>query len=452
MEQQAVEQLIKRRIADKQERIQQIGRQIWTHAEMGFREFETAKLAEAVFRECGLYHIQTGLAVTGVKAYLKPPVPGERVLALIGEMDALPMDQHPDANKQTGAAHCCGHNAQMAALLGAAYTLSCPEIKHVLDGNVAFLAVPAEEYVDISFKNGLIRKGILEFGGGKCELIRLGVFDDVSVALGHHTIPNIGYAIANGTTNGFVNKIATFHGRSAHAADAPHKGVDALSAATLALHAVDIQRETFRDQDHVRIHSFLPMAGEAMNVVASMTSIESSVRACNILAVQNASLKYDRAMKAGAMSTGCRVEIDTIPGYLPTVPVNDPSVLTTLLEEYQTSTHSMVYRIADFHENGSTDFGDLSQLLPVLQFRTGGYEGSLHDISLHIVDEELAYVRPAEIFSLAAYRLLQDGAKELEKIVEENPPLLTKEAYLCYMRSAKTHQTFLGDDVATLET
>lgn len=52
------------------------------------------------------------------------------------------------------------------------------------------------------------------------------------------------------------------------------------------------------------------MAGEAMNVVASMTSIESSVRACNILAVQNASLKYDRAMKAGAMSTGCRVEID----------------------------------------------------------------------------------------------------------------------------------------------
>ena len=98
MEQQAVEQLIKRRIADKQERIQQIGRQIWTHAEMGFREFETAKLAEAVFRECGLYHIQTGLAVTGVKAYLKPPVPGERVLALIGEMDALPMDQHPDAN------------------------------------------------------------------------------------------------------------------------------------------------------------------------------------------------------------------------------------------------------------------------------------------------------------------------------------------------------------------
>lgn len=49
MEQQAVEQLIKRRIADKQERIQQIGRQIWTHAEMGFREFETAKLAEAVF-------------------------------------------------------------------------------------------------------------------------------------------------------------------------------------------------------------------------------------------------------------------------------------------------------------------------------------------------------------------------------------------------------------------
>lgn len=445
-----IEQLIKDRIAAYDSRIREIGRDIWHHAEMGFREYHTAALAEQVFRECGLKAIQTGLALTGVKGYLKEPVPGETVIAIIGEMDALPMDQHPDANKETGASHCCGHNSQMAAMLGAVYALTAPEIRDSLEGNVAFMAVPAEEFVDIGFKNVLIEKGLLGYGGGKCELIRIGAFDDIALALGHHTTPNSGLAIANGTTNGFVNKIVTFTGKAAHAADAPHKGTDALNAAMLALHAVDAQRESMRDRDNIRIHSFLPKAGEAMNVVAEVAVIESSVRANNIAAVLNASQKYDRAMKAGAMALGCAVKIETMPGYLPTVSVTDPSVLTQLLEEQAAAQYPMTYRNADFHENGSTDFGDLSQIMPVLQFRTGGYEGELHNVSLHVTDETLAYVRPAEIFALAAYRLLKDGAKEAKKIIRDNTPPLTKEDYRSYMDSVRKTECFQGDSVQIL--
>lgn len=446
-----IETIIRQRIEAHRERIIEIGRQVWHRAEMGFKEYETAKLAEEVFRECGLKQIQTGLAITGVKGYLKEPVPGEPVIAIIGELDALPMNQHPDANPETGASHCCGHNSQMAGLLGAVYALTDPRIIEKLDGNVAFMAVPAEEFVDIEFKNNLIRDGIIEFGGGKCELIRIGAFDDISVALGHHTTPSIGYAIANGSTNGFVNKVVTFTGRAAHAADAPHKGEDALNAAMLALHAVDVQRETLRDKDNVRIHSFLPRAGEAMNVVAEVTTIESSVRANNIPAVMNASAKYDRAMKAGAMALGCEVRIDTIPGYLPTIPVKDPGVLTRILEEHAAEEgRGMVYRNADYHENGSTDFGDLSQVLPVLQFRTGGYEGDLHNISMHVTDEDLAYVKTAEIFAQAVWRLLKDGAAETAKIVADNPPLLTKDAYIAYMRQTRGSEIFCGPKVPVL--
>ncbi|MGN0976906.1 MAG: amidohydrolase [Faecousia sp.] len=445
-----IEQLIRARIHSNRDTIVEIGRSVWRNAEMGFREYSTAELVTRVFTQCGLKHIQTGLALTGVKGYLKEPVPGETVVALIGEMDALPMDRHPDANPATGASHCCGHNAQIAALLGAVYALTDPQIMDALDGNVAFLAVPAEEFVDIGFKTGLMESGAIEFGGGKSELIRLGAFDDISVAVGHHVTPSIGYAIANGSTNGFVNKVVTFTGRAAHAADAPHKGADALNAAMLALHGVDAQRETFRDKDNVRIHSFLPSAGEAMNVVAEQVVIESSVRANSIPAVQNASQKYDRAMKAGAMALGCTVRIETIPGYLPTIPVKDPGVLTEILEEHATRTDAMVYRNANFHENGSTDFGDLSQILPVLQFRTGGFEGALHNISLHVTNEELAYVQPAEIFALAAYRLLKDGAQAAAKIVTENPPLLLKEQYIHYMRGTKKSETFQGETVPVL--
>lgn len=444
-----IEQQIKASIATHAEQIREIGRNIWHHAEMGFREYRTAALAEKVFRERGLKSIQVGLAITGVKAYLKEPTPGETTIAIIGEMDALPMEQHIDANPETGASHCCGHNSQMAALLGAVYALTEPGIADTLDGNVVFFAVPAEEFVDIGFKNKLIAKGILGYGGGKCELIRLGAFDDISLALGHHTTPNSGLAIANGTTNGFVNKVVTFSGRASHAADAPHKGIDALNAAMLALHAVDVQRESLRDQDNVRIHSFLPHAGEAMNVVAETAVIESSVRANNIAAVLNASEKYDRAMRAGAMALGCAVSIETMPGYLPTISVADPSILTQLLEEEAACHYPMSYRNADFHENGSTDFGDLSQIMPVLQFRTGGYEGALHNISLHVTDETLAYVYPAEIFALAAYRLLAHGGEAAKKIIRENPPKLTKEAYLSYMDSVKRTEVFQGTPVAS---
>lgn len=446
------ETIIRERIEAHRENIIEIGRTVWHRAEMGFKEFETAKLVARVFAECGLKQIQTGLAITGIKGYLKEPVPGEPTVAIIGELDALPMGQHPDANPETGASHCCGHNSQIAGLLGAVYALTDQRIIEKLDGNVAFMAVPAEEFVDIEFKNNLIRDGIIEFGGGKCELIRIGAFDDISVALGHHTTPSSGYAIANGSTNGFVNKVVTFTGRAAHAADAPHRGEDALNAAMLALHAVDVQRETLRDKDNVRIHSFLPRAGEAMNVVAEVTTIESSVRAGNIPAVMNASAKYDRAMKAGAMALGCEVCIDTIPGYLPTIPVKDPGVLTRILEEHAADGRGMAYRNADFHENGSTDFGDLSQILPVLQFRTGGYEGDLHNISMHVTDEDLAYVKTAEIFAQAAYRLLKDGAAETARIVAENPPLLTKEAYIDYMRRTRRSEVFSGPRVPVLNT
>lgn len=445
-----MEQKIRSVINAHRAEITGFGDQIWTHGEMGFREYETAELVRKVFLNCGLKGIQTGLAVTGVKAYLKEPTPGEPVVAIIGEMDALPIRDHPDANPDTGAAHCCGHNAQVAAMLGAAIALSDPQVKDSLEGNVAFLAVPAEEFVDISFKTQLMEKGAIVFGGGKCELIRIGAFDDITVALGHHVTPGIGYALANGTTNGFVNKVVTFHGSSSHAAEYPHRGEDALNAAMLALHAVDLQRETLRDKDNVRIHSFLPQAGEAMNIVTATASIESSVRANSIEAIQNASRKYDRAMKAGAMALGCNVTIQTMPGYLPTVSVKDPSLLTHLLEELAGTAWPMAYRNADFHENGSTDFGDLSQILPVLQFRTGGYEGDLHSPNLHVTDRDLAYLRPAEIFALAAYRLLQNGAAAALAIREENPPCLTKEEYIRYMEGVKTRIEFQGIHIPPL--
>ena len=111
------------------------------------------------------------------------------ILALLGELDALRIPEHAHANPETDAAHCCGHHAQMAGIFGAALALTVPEIAEKLDGQVVFFATPAEEYGEIGFKNELRAQGKIKYGGGKCELLRIGAFDDIDLCITHHIAP-----------------------------------------------------------------------------------------------------------------------------------------------------------------------------------------------------------------------------------------------------------------------
>lgn len=228
-----IEQKILNTIDAHREEIIKIGRDIWEHAECGYKEVRTSRLFQDHMKKLGL-SVENGLAIPGAKAYLKGSKKEPVTVALVGELDALPIPDSPSANPETGAAHCCGHNAQMAALMGSAFALCDPEIKEALDGEVVFFAVPAEEFVEVEFKNQLMKDGKIRYGGGKSELIRIGAFDDIDVAVGHHATMDADIQVINNTNNGFLNKIVHFYGVSSHAADAPYKGVDALNAATLA--------------------------------------------------------------------------------------------------------------------------------------------------------------------------------------------------------------------------
>lgn len=72
-------------------------------------------------------------------------------------------------------------------MVGAAIALADHEVASSLDGQVVFFVVPAEEYGEIEFKNQLKNEGKIRYGGGKCELIRIGAFDDIDLNLAHHT-------------------------------------------------------------------------------------------------------------------------------------------------------------------------------------------------------------------------------------------------------------------------
>ncbi|MBQ8529519.1 MAG: M20/M25/M40 family metallo-hydrolase, partial [Clostridia bacterium] len=167
-------EIIDRRAED----IYAIGDKILAKPEMGYREFETAAVVKEELAKLGIPY-KSELAVTGVKGNLKGRSSRARV-AVIGELDAVTCSTHPTADPVSGAAHACGHNIQIAVMLGAAMALS--EVSSELDGDVCFFATPAEEYVEIGFREKLSERGDIKFFGGKQELIRLGEFDDVDMA------------------------------------------------------------------------------------------------------------------------------------------------------------------------------------------------------------------------------------------------------------------------------
>jgi metal-dependent amidase/aminoacylase/carboxypeptidase family protein len=302
-----------------------------------------------------------------------------------------------------------------------------------LGGNVVFFAVPAEEYGEVAFKNRLKEEGKIRYGGGKCELIRVGAFDDITLSIAHHSSGE-GICVGNGGSNGFVSKVIRILGRAAHAAGAPHRGINALNAAALGHTALQYQRETFKDEDHVRVHPIITRGGDLVNVIPDEVALEVLVRGRNTEAILDADRKTDRAYKAGADALGAGYEIETMPGYLPQIP---GAAHPALVEAVRLAAPGREFSLieASRHSGGSTDVGDLQHIQPVLSFRTGGVTGALHSPDFDVVDEEEAYVLTAKIFALGAYRLLKDNAARARDTAAAYRPVFTRDSYIEFMES-----------------
>lgn len=430
-----IEQKIIDIIDSKRDEIIAFGDDIWHHAELGYKEVRTVGKYTEWMEKLGL-ETEQGWAITGAKTYLNPKGTTEGpTLAVMGEMDALPIPNNPDSYQ--GNAHCCGHNAQITGVVGAALALTDPEVKAALGGNICFMAVPAEEFVDITYKSNLMKEGKLHYGGGKCELIRVGAMDDIDIALGHHTSTSQ-MGIMNGTSNGFINKTVTFTGRSAHAAGMPHEGVDALNAATIAMVNAAFQQESYRDEDSVRVHGFVQEGGTAVNVIADHVVMQWCTRGKTPEAYKDASDKLDRSLKAAAVATGCGLHIESMAGYMSEVSNPHIEVIKSVLDDIAAEGKYTEIKIDEGHSTGSDDYGDISCLMPLVHFSTGGAAGAVHNPTFHFEDQYLAYVVTSKIFALTAYRLMKDGAKAAKENIADYKPVFTKEEYIAFQDSMQT--------------
>ena len=421
-----------------------IAKQALRSPELGFREFETSRLVSEKLTELGVEHTKD-VAITGVTASLRGGNNGPTV-AVLGELDALPLPGHRFADPMTGAAHACGHNSQIGIMIGAAVGLAVPEVMRALCGDVEIMAVPAEEFVDVEYRLDLRREGTIKFLSGKQEFIRLGVFDRVDMAMMVHTSASVEDAkfSLGGTTNAHVGKYVRFLGKSAHAGSSPHRGVNALQAALVALHALNAQRETFQDPDIVRVHGIIAHGGEAANATPAEVRYEGRVRGRAIEIVDDAAAKMDRSLRAGALALGAQVEIVTIPGYFPLL--NDPGLSAVFRDNAERLVGASSFANHTNHRprGGSTDMGDLSRIMPVIHPYTGGCSGTGHGDDYRVVDYDQAVVRPAKAIAMTVIDLLANDAARAKHVIDNSSPPMTKESYLALQNSRMSEEKYTG--------
>jgi amidohydrolase len=425
-------------VNSRADELERISRDILGHPESGYREVRTSNLVADWFKTNGL-EVQICIAKTGVIATLHTGKPGPHI-AVMGELDSLIVPGHAHADPETGAAHACGHHAQIGAMLAVASGLLEPSVKKELVGKVSFMAVPAEEYIELEYRESLLEGGEIEFFGGKQEFIKLGFFNDVDIAMLTHTGGETpGTLGVGGSNNGMIGKTIQYIGTAAHAGGSPHLGVNALNAAHLALGAIHAQRETFRDADTVRVHPIITKGGAAVNSVPADVRMETYVRASNVPAILNASEKIDRALRAGALATGASVRIQTNPGYLP-AKYDD-----SLTELYRNNASSLVGDdnvINLNHSTGCTDVGDVSQIIATIQPTANATSGNGHGIDYLVDNYDLAVLKAGKAMGMTVIDLLTGDGATGNNIVGAFKAPMTISKYLERMRSFRSDVTY----------
>ena len=403
---------------------------IWKNPETGYKEWKTHAYLEEAFAKLG-YELTLAGDIPGFCAEVDTGRPGPTV-AVFGELDGLICEDHPECDPKTGAVHSCGHCAQAAALLGLAAALKEEGATDDMSGKIRLVAVPAEELIEVEYREQLRAKGTIRYMGGKPEFLYRGLLDGVDMAVMIHT-SNCGSGTGRITkgSNGCLAKSVCFKGVSAHAGGAPHLGVNALYAANLALNAINALRETFQDDAHIRVHPIITAGGDAVNAVPDTVKLESYIRGADMEQIVTVNRKVNRAIAASAAAMGAKVQLKDLPGYWPRH-YND--AMNLAMKEVMEEHLDAVKYEPNFWSGGCSDIGDIGALMPITHPNIGGAIGKTHGSDYQINDPETACVKSAEVQLAFLAKMLGEDASLARSIIENYKPMFaTKEEYFAYV-------------------
>lgn len=402
---------------------------LWKNPETGYKEWKAHAYLKAEFEKLGYKLVEAG-NIPGFYADVDTGREGPTVLVM-GEMDALVCRSHPDADPETGAVHACGHCCQVAGLLGLAGALTEPGVLDAWCGKIRLMAVPAEELIEVEYREQLRREGVIRYFGGKVEFMYRGFMDGVDIAMMIHSTvagDHVGTLIRG--MNGCVAKTITYHGKSAHAGGAPHNGINALYAANQGLSAINALRETFKDEEHIRVHPIITNGGTVVNAIPETVTMESYVRGASTQAIAETNDKVNRALAASAAALGANVTLSDRPGYSPLY--HAPDLIPVALDAMG-KVLKEVRHLPERWSTGCTDMGDVSCVIPSIHPFVGGVTGLEHGNTYRISDADAACVEPAKIQLLMLDALLKDGAKKALEVKANFKPVFAnmQEYFVC---------------------
>ncbi len=253
---------------------------------------------------------------------------GGPTVAILAEYDALP-----------DIGHACGHN--LIAMIGTAAAIGAREVLGELDGSIAAIGTPAEEG-----------------GGGKVALVRAGGFQGVDAAMMVHPSSRT----LSGRTSLASNRVELeFFGKAAHAAAQPDRGINALDGLIQTFNAVNAMRQHLKPD--ARVHGIITSGGSAANIIPEYAAGKFSVRARDHDYQKEVLRRFIACAEGAAAATGTRlvVTVNENSGYQNMVPS------TPLAERWAEHVRTFgieVTRAADDERMGSTDMGNVSQVVP----------------------------------------------------------------------------------------
>ena len=382
-----------------------IRRQIHANPEIGYQEFETANLICKELDELNIPY-KKNIAKTGVIATLKK---GDGpCIVLRADMDALPIKEENElpfkSIKKTDAAsgtpiplmHACGHDLHTTMLLGAAALLKDIDFK----GCIKFIFQPSEEdvYDDPEKKSGGQR------------IVESGELNDVKAAIGLHVHPllpvgKVAYKLGQALACANFFKIE-IKGKMAHAAVAPHLGIDAILVASTLIQSISAITSKYIPPHEPTVISFTKInGGVAPNIIADKVVIEGTVRALDLDTFNQVLERMEKIIKGTMLCFDATITIDYRLNY-PSL-LNDKGIHSEMGETL-TSIFSKENIIPIDAIMGSEDFAFYSRKVPSMFYFLGAKDDADKCYFLH--DSKVIFNEACIPFGS---KLLSEGALKL---------------------------------------
>lgn len=323
----ALRERSRRRLDADRDRVLALSHSLHAEPELAYEEHRSAKKIADLMEGAG-FRVERGVCDLPT-AFTATAGTGDLVIGVCAEYDALP-----------GIGHACGHNVNGAASVAAALALA--EIADEIGVTVKLLGTPAEES-----------------GGGKAELLSGGAFDDVAAAMMAHAGPNDAVGMTSLAISSW--KVA-YTGRTAHAAAMPHRGVNAADAMMIAQVAISAYRQQMLPGGIVS--GVVTSGGEASNVIPGRVTAEYDCRAETFEDLRELQNRIRACFEAGALATGAELALETLG--------NDYADLRQDLDMsglYRDAAQDLGRTVPPRDPSlrgGSTDMGNVSQVLPVI--------------------------------------------------------------------------------------